>query len=243
MQRTAPMTPAAIEPTTEYLRALPGDDVRPILWRFAARYDLQMLDVVFVDVGPGVGAARTDVAPRRVEIGERPVDQVHVQVVELQVGQRLAEGRDDIASGVLIVPELAGDPKLLARDAAGDDLAQGEANAVLIAIDAGAIEVAVAHLGGALDSRGDFVGGDVVAAEGAQSDGRHSGAGVESSLGNEGGVDGSCIHENGTNFHVSAEKSKKCEALSLTTKAKSLPDGRGLRGEPRPSGSVTRWKN
>jgi alkylation response protein AidB-like acyl-CoA dehydrogenase len=37
------MTPAATEPTTEYLRALPGDDVRQILWRFADRYDLQML--------------------------------------------------------------------------------------------------------------------------------------------------------------------------------------------------------
>jgi alkylation response protein AidB-like acyl-CoA dehydrogenase len=28
---------------TEYLRALPGDDVRQILWRFSDRYDLQML--------------------------------------------------------------------------------------------------------------------------------------------------------------------------------------------------------
>src|ERR1035441_1346954 len=37
------MTLAAIEPNTEYLRALPGDDVRQILWRFADRYDLQML--------------------------------------------------------------------------------------------------------------------------------------------------------------------------------------------------------
>src|SRR5664280_938973 len=37
------MTPAAIDQTTEYLRALPGDDVRQILWRFADRYDLQML--------------------------------------------------------------------------------------------------------------------------------------------------------------------------------------------------------
>ena len=37
------MTLAAIEPTTDYLRALPGDDVRQILWRFADRYDLQML--------------------------------------------------------------------------------------------------------------------------------------------------------------------------------------------------------
>ena len=37
------MTLAATEHTTEYLRALPGDDVRQILWRFADRYDLQML--------------------------------------------------------------------------------------------------------------------------------------------------------------------------------------------------------
>jgi alkylation response protein AidB-like acyl-CoA dehydrogenase len=32
-----------LEHPTEYLRALPGDDVRQILWRFASRYDLQML--------------------------------------------------------------------------------------------------------------------------------------------------------------------------------------------------------
>ena len=37
------MTLAATETKTEYLRALPGDDVRQILWRFAGRYDLQML--------------------------------------------------------------------------------------------------------------------------------------------------------------------------------------------------------
>src|SRR5450759_2117723 len=43
LQRTAPMTLAAIEHPTDYLRALPGDDVRQLLWRFADRYDLQML--------------------------------------------------------------------------------------------------------------------------------------------------------------------------------------------------------
>ena len=37
------MTTALEERKTEYLRALPGDDVRQILWRFADRYDLQML--------------------------------------------------------------------------------------------------------------------------------------------------------------------------------------------------------
>jgi len=37
------VTLAATETKPEYLRALPGDDVRQILWRFADRYDLQML--------------------------------------------------------------------------------------------------------------------------------------------------------------------------------------------------------
>ena len=173
------------------------------------------LHEVLVDVGAGVGTARTDVAPRRMEIGERPVDQVHVQVVELQVGERLAEGRDDVGFGVLVVPELAGDPQLLARDAARDDLLQNEANSIFVAIDAGAIEVAVAHGGGALDGRGDFVRGDVVAAEGAESDGRHAGAGVESSLGDEGGVDGSCVHENGTNVYVSWKMRKMLRLYRL----------------------------
>src|SRR5262249_53359039 len=37
------MTLAAAEIQTDYLHALPGDDIRQILWRFADRYDLQML--------------------------------------------------------------------------------------------------------------------------------------------------------------------------------------------------------
>jgi alkylation response protein AidB-like acyl-CoA dehydrogenase len=37
------MSTVAAEAKTEHLRALPGDDVRQILWRFADRFDLQML--------------------------------------------------------------------------------------------------------------------------------------------------------------------------------------------------------
>ena len=37
------MSTSAASATTEYLRALPGDDVRQVMWRFADRYDLQML--------------------------------------------------------------------------------------------------------------------------------------------------------------------------------------------------------
>lgn len=37
------MESTATEKKAEYLRALPGDDVRQIMWRFEDRYDLQML--------------------------------------------------------------------------------------------------------------------------------------------------------------------------------------------------------
>jgi alkylation response protein AidB-like acyl-CoA dehydrogenase len=37
------MPTAVAERATDYLRALPGDDVRQILWRFSDRFDLQML--------------------------------------------------------------------------------------------------------------------------------------------------------------------------------------------------------
>src|SRR5579864_6440157 len=37
------MSLAATDPKIESLRALPGDDIRQIQWRFADRYDLQML--------------------------------------------------------------------------------------------------------------------------------------------------------------------------------------------------------
>ena len=130
------------------------------------------------------------------------MDQVHVQVVELQVGERLAEGRDDVGFRVFIVPELAGDPKLIAGDAAGNDLAQGQPDAVFVAIDTSAIEVTIAHGGGAFDGRCDLVRGDVIAAEGAQSDGRHPRAGVESTFGDKCGIDarmgGDGVHDNET---------------------------------------------
>jgi alkylation response protein AidB-like acyl-CoA dehydrogenase len=37
------MASPAVQPTTETLRTLPGDDARQVLWRFADRFDLQML--------------------------------------------------------------------------------------------------------------------------------------------------------------------------------------------------------
>ena len=37
------MMTAPAEAKPEFLRALPGDEIRQILWRFADRFDLQML--------------------------------------------------------------------------------------------------------------------------------------------------------------------------------------------------------
>jgi alkylation response protein AidB-like acyl-CoA dehydrogenase len=42
-RNSRPVSSSVTETPSEYLRALPGDDVRQILWRFADRYDLQML--------------------------------------------------------------------------------------------------------------------------------------------------------------------------------------------------------
>ena len=43
----------SVQKSFEHMRALPGDDVRQILWRFAGRYDLQMLvqSVRAVEIG------------------------------------------------------------------------------------------------------------------------------------------------------------------------------------------------
>ena len=104
-----------------------------------------------------------------------------------------------------------------------------EANAIFVAVDGGAIEVPVADGGGALDGRGDFVRRDVVGAEGAEADGGHAGAGVESSLGDERGIDRSCIHENGTNVYVSwknGEMLRLYRLLWMSGKLKHAPPRR-----------------
>ena len=59
------MAPTVSRVRSETLRTLPDDNVRQILWRFADRYDLQMLVQSAREVarGPG-GAACGPRAPR-----------------------------------------------------------------------------------------------------------------------------------------------------------------------------------
>ena len=79
--------------------------------------------------------------------------------------------------------------------------------------------MAVAHRGRALTASAISSARDVVGAEGAQADGRHQGAGVKSSLGDQSGVDcwlaGNGVHVAETKFH-GTRKSEKYQALSLT---------------------------
>ena len=68
------------------------------------------LHVILVDIRLArAGRART-LDPRRMIIGERPVDQVQVEIVQLQVFERLLAGGDNLLFGVLVVPQLRGDP-------------------------------------------------------------------------------------------------------------------------------------
>ena len=114
------------------------------------------LHVVLMNVGLGVRAARADVATRRMVIGERPMHEEHVEIIETQVGERLAARGDHVLFSVLVVPYLRGDPELLALDPAPDDRFERGADGVLVSVHRRAIEVPVADRGRALDRRGDL---------------------------------------------------------------------------------------
>ena len=60
---------------------------------------------------------------------------------------------------------------------------------MLVAVHLGAVEMAVADLGGADHGLGDVLGGEAVRPEGPEPHGRHLLAGPERSLGNLAGVD------------------------------------------------------
>ena len=140
-----------------------------------------------MDIGPGVGVAGVDAHPRRMEVGEGPVDQVQVQVVEPEVPERLLAGRLDVA--VPVVPQLGGDPELLTPDPAAHDLPEAPADELLVSVDGGAIEVTVADRGGAEHRLRDGLAREAVGAEGSEADGRHPRARAEHPRRNRGGVD------------------------------------------------------
>ena len=66
--------------------------------------------VALMDVGSGMGVAHADVAARRMMVGKRPVDEEKVQILQVQIVERLSAGADHILRRVHVVPELGGDP-------------------------------------------------------------------------------------------------------------------------------------
>jgi len=83
-------------------------------------------------------------APLAVVVAEGLVDEVEVEVVQAEPGQRLVEGAQsvvlDASGGVVLDPQLGGDPEVLPRDAAGLD---GGADGFLVEVGRGGVEVAV----------------------------------------------------------------------------------------------------
>ena len=102
----------------------------------------------------------------------------------MQVTQRLHEGRHNVGFAMLVVPQLGGDPQILAPHATGHNLLQGRPDQMFIAIDRCAVKVPVADRRRALYRFGNLRAGDVVRAEGAKPKSGHFCAGVEAALRN-----------------------------------------------------------
>ncbi|MEO8371207.1 MAG: acyl-CoA dehydrogenase family protein, partial [Candidatus Solibacter sp.] len=141
------MTLAAIEPTIDYLRALPGDDVRQIQWRFADRFDLQML------VQSVRGVARGPVA-RLVAAGARNTHEWTAEKQEL-----LAAFDESGITGVFMDPAQGGfieGPKNLALALVAFELAWVDAGAATGSL-AGCLALSPIHERGTQQQRDRYM--------------------------------------------------------------------------------------
>ena len=145
--------------------------------------------VISVDVRPGILAARGNIAARRMKIWKRPMDEIEVEIIEPQIGERLLAGGDHVLRGVLVVPELGGNPQLLPLDARGHHFSQRAADLSFIAVNGGAVEVPVTNARGGLYGLGNLGRGNMIGAEGAKADSRHPRACVISSMRDRGWID------------------------------------------------------
>ena len=104
-------------------------------------------------------------------LGHWPVDQIQIQPLQAQVRQGAVQGGPHLVGLVAVVPELAGDPQLLALyEPIGEGLPQRLADLGLVAVDGGGIEVAVAQLQGGAHRGGGAFGRQ---APGAEAQGGH----------------------------------------------------------------------
>ena len=80
--------------------------------------------------------------------GHRPVDQVEVDVVEAEPAEARLEGRQRRLVALLGVPQLGGDEEVLAGESRGGDR---RADALLVAVGGGGVDMAVAGVERLLD--------------------------------------------------------------------------------------------
>jgi hypothetical protein len=165
------------------------------MWRTSPRWTSSSklapgAHVALVNVGDGVGVAGADIAMRRMMVGKRPVNEIEVEIVELEVTKRLLAGGDYVLFSVLVVPELGRDPELFTLDAGTHDELKRLTDQVFVAVDGGAVEVAIAERGGVRNCGGNRGMRNVVGAEGTEANGGHECAGAKAALRNAGGVDG-----------------------------------------------------
>ena len=71
--------------------------------------------------------------------------QVQIKVAKTQVPEGLFAGRDYIIFAVFVIPQLRGDPRLLALDTAPQNSLQRVPNLVFVAIHGSTIEVPISH--------------------------------------------------------------------------------------------------
>ena len=73
------------------------------------------------------------------------MDKVEIQIVELKIFERLFEGWYYILFSMFIVPQLGGDPELIARNASIEYDPQRAADQMLVAINSCAVEMTIAY--------------------------------------------------------------------------------------------------
>ena len=111
--------------------------------------------VALVNIGDRVGIAGADIAMRRMMIGKRPVNEIEVEIVEPEVVKGFLAGGDNVSFSVPVVPDLGCDPKLVTFDAGAHDVLKRLTDQVFVAVDGGAVEVAIAERRGVLDGGRD----------------------------------------------------------------------------------------
>jgi len=113
-------------------------------------------------------------------VGKGPVHEIEVHIIQAKVLEGGGQAAEHVAGLVHVVPQLAGDKQLVpAHQARGEYPAQRPADLLFIAVDRGAVNVAIAQGNGFFNGVRHLLGGNMVAAKGTQADGGHTGPGVE----------------------------------------------------------------